>query len=44
MESNDTKKEQRKEIINILFKWINQEKKDNKKLIVMRDFNADPEI
>ena len=27
MESNDTKKEQRKEIINILFKWINQGKK-----------------
>ena len=33
-----------KETINILFKWINQGKKDNKKLIVMGDFNADPEI
>ena len=44
MESNDAEKEQRKETINILFKWINQGKKDNKKLIVMGDFNADPEI
>src|SRR5215213_9812650 len=44
VESNDAEKEQRKETISILLKWINQGKYENKKIIVMGDFNADPEI
>ena len=43
IESNDAKKEERKETVKILLDWIHQGKKENKKLIVMGDFNADPE-
>ena len=43
IESNDSQKEECKETVKILTNWINQGKQEKKKIIVMGDFNANPE-